>query len=58
MTTKELDSAGRAADTRKDRRGTNEPWKRPGQASQNPDQKVTERRDLDAEAAEATTKTN
>lgn len=54
---KELDNARRAADIREDRKGTDEPWKRPGQTSQDPSLKPPKKRDLTAEEAEKNNKT-
>lgn len=54
---KELDNAGRAADLRKDRKGTDEPWKRPGQTSQDPSLKPPKKRDLNSEEAEKSNST-
>ena len=52
---KELDNARRAADIRDDRKGTDEPWKRPGQASQDPSLKPSKKRDTKAFSSEADT---
>lgn len=54
---KELDNDHRAADIREDRKGTDEPWKRPGQTSQDPSLKPPKKRDLDSEEAEKSNKT-
>ena len=42
---KELKDDRRAADIREDRKGTDEPWKRPGQSSQDPSQQPPPRRE-------------
>jgi hypothetical protein len=43
----ELNDDPQAGDTREDRRGTNERWKRPGQASQDPSLKSPPTRERD-----------
>jgi hypothetical protein len=54
---KELDNADRAADIREDRKGTNEPWKRPGQSSQDLSLSPPKKRDLTSEEAEKNNET-
>jgi hypothetical protein len=54
MTTKELDNAKRAADIRKDRKGTDRPWERPGQTSQDPSLEPPKKREPDPDKTNKT----